>query len=62
MDRYSMGAQFAASAKFGLKVVLVAPPEVIDPNRFGVTVARNRGLDSNVFSSEAEAIAWLLAQ
>ncbi len=62
MDRYSMGAQFAAAAKFGLKVVLVAPSEVIDPNRFGVTVAKNRGLDTNVFSSEPEAVAWLLAQ
>jgi hypothetical protein len=62
MDRYSMGVQFAEASKFGLRVALVAPLEVIDPQRFGMTVAQNRGLDVNVFSSEPEALAWLLSR
>ena len=38
-----------------VKVAMVVRPELIDPERFGVTVARNRGLFSNAFSSESEA-------
>ena len=33
---------------------------MLDPDRFGITVARNRGLFANVFTSETEALAWLL--
>jgi len=32
---------------------------MIDPQKFGVTVALNRGLICDVFTTEAEAIAWL---
>ena len=59
-DRYSMVEKFASVAKAGMKVVLVADQTMIDPNKFGVTVARNRGLNGNVFCTEAEAVAWLL--
>jgi len=60
MDRFGMGVEMAGAQKAPVKVVLVAKPELIDPQRFGVTVARNRGLFGNVFGSEAEARAWLL--
>jgi hypothetical protein len=60
-ERFHMGESFAAAAKAGLKVVLVVSPEMIDPERFGLTVARNRGLNGNVFSTAEEAITWLLA-
>jgi hypothetical protein len=59
-ERFAMSAKWASAAP-GLRVALVARPELIDPARFGVTVARNRGLFTDVFSSEAEAIEWLLA-
>ena len=36
-------------------------PEFIDPGRFGVTAARDAGLKSDVFTSPADAAAWLLA-
>jgi len=32
---------------------------MIDREKFGVTVAANRSLTSNVFTTEAEARAWL---
>jgi len=32
---------------------------LIDPNRFGETVANNRGMAIKVFLKEEEAIAWL---
>lgn len=40
-------------------LAMVARPEMIDPERFGVTFAANRGLVGGVFVSEAEAVAWL---
>ena len=39
---------------------MVALPEMIDPGRFGITVARNRGFFADVFDSEEEAVEWLL--
>jgi hypothetical protein len=60
-DRFRMGERFARAARgAAIKVVLVALPEMVDPNRFGVTVARNRGLLANVFTAEPPALAWLL--
>jgi hypothetical protein len=59
-QRFQMGERWAAAARPGLRLAVVARPELIDPSRFGVTVARNRGLFGNVFSSVPEAIEWLL--
>jgi hypothetical protein len=41
---------------------MVARAEMIDPEKFGVTVAANRGLVSNIFTTELEARAWLHAR
>ncbi len=60
VERFSMGERLARDARAAVKLVVVARPEVLDPGRFGVTVARNRGLFSNAFSSESEALKWLL--
>ena len=60
LDRYTMGEQFANAGWFSVRLAVVARAELIDPQRFGVTVARNRGLDVDVFTSEAKALAWLL--
>jgi hypothetical protein len=38
---------------------MVAPPELIDPQKFGVTVAANHSMEGNVFVLEADAVAWL---
>lgn len=60
-DRFRMAERFAHAARGAyIKVVLIALPEMLDPQRIGVTVARNRGLFANVFTSEPEAMAWLL--
>ena len=60
-ERFRLGERLAYAAKgAAIKVVLVARPEMVDPERFGMTVARNRGLLANVFTSEADALAWLL--
>jgi hypothetical protein len=42
-----------------VRLALVARPEMIDPQKFGVTAALNRGLIADVFVSEADAVTWL---
>jgi hypothetical protein len=42
-----------------VRIAVVAKPEMIDPHMFGITVANNRGLISDAFTSEADALAWL---
>ena len=59
-ERFTVGERLASDARAAVKVALLARPEVLDPNRFGTTVARNRGLFSSSFSSESEAWKWLL--
>jgi len=59
LERYEFATQFAAIAGGAVRLALVAKPEMIDPQTFGLTVANNRGLISNVFTSEADALAWL---
>jgi hypothetical protein len=41
-------------------IAMVARPEFIDPEKIGITIARNAGLLSDVFTSETEALDWLL--
>ena len=60
MERFNMGASFASATGGAVRVVVVAKPEMIDPQKFGMTVARNRGLWTEVFTSEDEAVTWLL--
>lgn len=59
IDRYMFVKEWARAADGAVCVALVARPEMIDREKFGVTVASNRGLISDVFVSEDEAMAWL---
>lgn len=58
-DRFLAAVDWAAEAAPGLHLAVVACPEMIHPQKFGVLVAANRGLASNVFPTEVEARAWL---
>jgi hypothetical protein len=58
-ERYYFCTKWAEVVAGRLRVAFVARPELIDPNKFGVTVATNRGLESDVFATETEALAWL---
>ena len=55
-----MGRGIQRSGPSTVKVALVARTELMDPEKFEVTVGRNRGLLGNVFDCEKEALAWLL--
>jgi CheY-like chemotaxis protein len=58
-ERFLAAVEWAEEAKGGVHLAMVARPEMIHPERFGVLVAANRGLVSNIFPTEAEARAWL---
>lgn len=60
IERYQLARHFAEAAQSRVRVAVLTRPELIDPSRFGVTVAQNRGLMADVFANEAEALAWLL--
>src|SRR3954468_7551187 len=58
-QRFLAAVDWAREASGRLRLAMVAKPEMIDPQKFGVTVAGNRGLKSNIFTDEPEARAWL---
>jgi hypothetical protein len=61
-QRFLAAVAWAEEAVGRLRLAMVARAEMIDPHKFGVTVAANRGLVSNIFPTEAAARAWLDAQ
>jgi hypothetical protein len=58
-QRFLAAVEWAEEARGRLRLAMVARAEMIDPQKFGVTVAANRGLVSNIFTTEVEARAWL---
>jgi hypothetical protein len=60
-QRFLAVVEWAEEASGSVRLAMVARPEMIDPQKFGVTVAANRFLVSNIFPTEAEARAWLEA-
>ena len=60
LQRYEVASKFAQAAGPTLKLAMVVRPEMMDPDKFEVVVAKNRGLTGNVFDSKEDALAWLL--
>ena len=60
LERYTVAQAFAEAARSAVKLAMVVRPEMMDPEKFEVTVAKNQGMLGNVFVSEKEALAWLL--
>ena len=59
-ERYFLNRRFAAAAAGQVQVAVVIQREMIDPEKFGIMVARNAGMSTDVFDNEAEALTWLL--
>jgi hypothetical protein len=62
VDRFLMAQDWAQEAKGMVIVAMIAQAEHIHPRKFGVMVAADAGLVGDVFSSEREAVEWLLSQ
>jgi hypothetical protein len=60
LERFTVAQEFIEAARSAVKMAMVVRPELMDPRKFEVTVATNRGLNGNVFDSEKDALAWLL--
>lgn len=60
--RYAMASKWAENTGSSLRVALVARAEVVDPQKIGVLMMQNRGGNGDVFTSEADALAWLNAR
>jgi hypothetical protein len=58
-DRLRMVRLWAEAADGRLRIAMVARPEFIDAERFGVVAAGKFGLAGQVFASRDEALAWL---
>jgi len=64
LDRFDMGVHVAAlhfEHKPRVRLAILGHEPMIHPDRFGEIVARNRGADARVFTSEPEALDWLTA-
>jgi hypothetical protein len=49
----------AQQAQSRVVMAAVAAEEMIDYEKIGVRIARNRGMLCDVFANEQEALAWL---
>jgi hypothetical protein len=58
-ERYFLARKLAATAQGEVQLALVVHARMIDPERFGVMVARNAGMNVEVFSNQALALDWL---
>jgi hypothetical protein len=59
-ERFNLAERIARDAASLVKIAHVAGPEWVRPGKFGVIVAKNRGLDAEVFRSAPLALEWLL--
>jgi len=60
--RYSLAVKWAEAAGGALRVALIARAEIIDPQKIGVLMAQNRGVNGDVFTNESDALTWLDAR
>jgi len=56
--RYELAVKWAQAAG-SLRVALVVPEALMDPQKFAMLMAHNRGVNGDVFTQEAEALNWL---
>jgi hypothetical protein len=59
-NRFQIGERAQIFALCGIKVAFVCRPEQIDAGKFGRLVARNRGVNIDVFTDFQAAEEWLL--
>jgi hypothetical protein len=58
--RYLFMKEWARAAKELVYIAIAPRSEMIDARKFGATVAANAGLILDVFTTEEQALAWLL--
>jgi len=59
-DRFFAGKRWRIFAGYRIKVAFVSRPEQIDPGKFAILVAQNRGVTVETFTDFQAAEEWLL--
>jgi hypothetical protein len=60
IEKYLAVEESRIFARYGIKVVFIETPERIDPRRFFLVAARNRGINVEAFTDFQSAQEWLL--
>ena len=60
IDKYLAAEESLVFARYGIKVVFIEMPERMDPRRFFLMAARNRGVNVEAFTDLRAAEEWLL--
>ena len=60
VDRFLLGERLEIFARYRIKVTFFSRPEQLDPRRFAVVVAQNRGVKIETFTDLRAAEEWLL--
>ena len=62
VERFLIAEEWAQASDGDVVLALVIAAEYIHPRKFGVSVAADRGMVTDVFTSRAEALGWLSGQ
>jgi len=60
IEKYLAAEESRIFVRYGIKVVFIETPERIDPRRFFLVAARNRGVNVEAFTDFQAAEEWLL--
>jgi hypothetical protein len=60
IEKYLAAEESRIFARYGIKVVFIEIPERMDPRKFFLLAARNRGVDVEAFTDLQAAEEWLL--
>ena len=60
IEKYLAAEESRIFAQYGIKVAFIEKPERIDPRRFFLQAARNRGVNVEAFTDFKSAEEWLL--
>lgn len=57
-ERFAVAERWSRAAAMSLRIAVVAPAWLLDPERFAVVVMANRGVTTTAVETEKEAIDW----
>ena len=60
IDKYLAAEESRIFVRYGIKVVFIETPERMDPRKFFLLAARNRGVNVEAFTDLQAAEEWLL--
>lgn len=58
-ERFHFISHWAFTAAGKVAVCVIAPPEMVLADKFGVVIAGNRGMKGDVFTDHDEAVTWI---